>query len=866
MSKRADRPPRAPKKPRTYKPPYALREINNNLTITDDEVIAWYVLPLQPWSFRSSEKRFDIVNAVARAYSSLVGHRVYFRATTRPYPTVEWAKNLHGTTVRGSGGVALPGCDGNRWDDHLARVQRHLRTITLDDKAVFFGVRISARNPLDKLTELLIRHTGHRETDRLTQKVANITEIVARPGLAGRPATAAELEYLMHRSVALGLPEPLSLSPATNNTKWIDSDMGEFAESVDYKHDPFSPTTIVRGRRGGGVVEQHVAVLTVGRMEQVDVPASRFSPWMQVTDLLPFPVEWMATFDLLEGDEVRTRVNKSLLGIRDMQKSYDEHSIDQPYDLEAKAIRAREIEQQLTDGDEVESGRAYGWLRIAVTGNTQDQCLARARDLTEVFRPLRITIKHPHGPGAMANQYSLMREFIPGEPLSTKAYQRHLPLLVLAAGMPTVSAQIGDRRGPYIGFTSGTSRRAVMHDSHYAMEQQEASGMVPILGGLGAGKSVLLGELCYEAVRRGIQTTILDKSGPLAVLTQLPEFQGRARAIDLMTSAPGTLNPYEVVRAPHGSDYAQDSDGFREASAWAMQSRKALATDVINMLLPSQVTAQPLTPMVLSRAIQAVDPTHGGSLTKVVDALRAQANDEHGQHARLIADYLEAASDMPGASLFFGHSQYDTRQDDSLLLVVTMPSLELPPRGVSSEHWSHQQRMSVPLLHLAAHYVTSRLYGLGRNTRKCIGFDEIGQMAGWGSGQALFSRIARDSRKWNLAAYLSSQDPADVLGLDIKNKIGGAFVGRIEDRDVAVQALDLIGINTNEDTDYTSILAGLSPFSSGPDGTRKGNKRDFLYRDTTGAVERIRIDLSHNPGLLAALNTTANPDKVEVAA
>jgi hypothetical protein len=430
--------------------------------------------------------------------------------------------------------------------------------------------------------------------------------------------------------------------------------------------------------------------------------------------------------------------------------------------------------------------------------------------------------------------------------------------------MPTVSAQIGDRRGPYIGYTSGTSRRAVMHDSHYATEHQEASGMIPIIGGLGAGKSVLLGLACYEAVRRGIQTTILDKSGPLARLTQLPEFRGKARAIDLLTSPPGTLNPYEVVRTPRGIDFHQDSDGFREANAWAMQSRKALASDVINMLLPSQVTAHWVTPLVLSRAIQMVDPAHGGSLQKVVEALRSQ-NDENAGHARVIADYLEAASDMPGASLFFGNRTEDYVNDDSTLLVVTMPGLELPPRGVDSEHWSHQQRMSVPLLHLAAHYVTSRLYGLGRDVRKVVGFDEIGQMGEWGSGQALFSRINRDSRKWDIAAYLSSQDPADVLGLDIKNKIGGAFIGRIEDREVATQALDLIGIPTGGDNDYERVLAGLSPFTSGADGTRKRMSRDFLFRDVSGAVERIRIDMAHNPGLLDALDTTANPEAAQAA-
>lgn len=861
--KNKTKPPKLPRDPKPQRAPYAVQEILDNLTVTGDDVIAWYVLPLQPWSFRSVDQRSDMVSAVARCFASLVGYRVYFRGTTRPYPTVEWAKNLHENTINAVHPHNLPGNQGNTWNDHLVRVQRHLRNITLDDKAVFFGVRVATRGPFDRLVGLLSRGTGKRELAKLKGQVTVIDEIVARQGLSGRPAVAAEVEYLMHRSVALGLPEPVSLSAAAGNRHWFASDMGEFAESVSYEHRLFAPTTVVRASRGGTDFEQHVAVLTVGRIDGIDVPAGRFSPWMQATDLLPFGAEWMCALDLLDGDAARAKVNKSLLTIRDLQNSYADHDMDEPLDLEQKAQRAREIEMDLTDGDEIESGRAHGWFRIAVTGATEKQAVARARDVVEVYKPLRISIQHPHGPGAMANQLALLREFIPGEPLSTTAYRRDLPLLALAAGMPTVSAQVGDRRGPYIGYTSGTSRRAVMHDSHEAMERQETSGQVAILGGLGAGKSVLLGQLCYEAARRGIMTTILDPSGPLAKLAMMPEFYGKGRAIDLLTSPPGTLNPYEVVKIPRGSEFPQQSDEYREAVQWAMQGRKALALDVINMLLPLEVKNHWATPLVLQAAIRAVDPnSHDASLYAVLAALRNDRG-EHAAHARTLADYLEASTDMPGAALFFGRSEADHAiPQDDLLLVVTMPGLTLPPKDISPEHWTYQQRMAQPLLHLAAYYVTSRVYGSGRDTRKALGFDEIGQMGAWGSGTALMDRLNRDSRKWNLAAYLSSQDPADVLGLNIKNKISGAFIGRIEDHVLAAQALDLIGIPTNNDTDYTGVVSGLSPFTSGVDGTRHRASRDFLMRDVAGAVERIRIDLSHNPALLDALDTTAKPQNV----
>lgn len=847
---RSEKPPRDPKPARA---PYAVREISGNLTASTEGVIAWYVLPLQPWSFRSDGEKRGTVNATARDYAALVGHRIYLRGTTRPYPTIEWAQRLHQSTIQGAAENKLPGHKGNTWSDHLSRVQRHLRSITMAEKEVYLGVRISHRTLLDQALSLF---GGKREDDRLDAKVRSVTEIVGRPGLGGRPATAAEMEYLMHRSVALGLPSPVSLAtPGT--TQWGPGDMGEFANSVSYQHDVFSPTTTVQARRGDHDVTQHVAVTTISRMESVEVPALYTSPWMQVTDLLPFPVEWMATLDLLDSDDVRAKVNKSLLIIRDLQRSYATHDTDEPLDLEPKAQHAREIERDLTDGDEVQSSRAYGWLRIAVTGPTQDKCLERVRALQEVFKPLHIRVEHPHGPGAMACQYNLLREFIPGEPLSTTAYRRDLTVPILAGGMPTVSAQVGDRRGPYIGYTVGTSVRAVMFDTHYAPEQQETSGLYPIIGGLGAGKSILLGLTVYEAVRRGISTTVLDPSGPLASLAALPEFAGRARSIDLLTAPPGTLNPYEVIRAPLPHQYHGSTVEYQEARAWAMLERKALAEDVIGMLLPPQVVAHWRTPVVVQKAISMVNPTYEADLHKVIEALRVQTG-EHAAHATVVADLMKAASQMPSASLFFQRSTgVPTSRDDATLLVVTMPGIELPPKGVDPGQWSHKQRMSVPLLALAAHYVTSRVYGLGRDPRKLIAFDEVGQMGEWGSGKTLFSRIARDSRKWNLAALVSSQDPEDVLGLNIRNKIGGAFVGRIEDDEIAGQALDLLRIPTG--AGYERTLAGLSPFATAADGSRRRMAREFLYRDVLGSVEKMQVDLSHNPALLDALDTTPRP-------
>jgi hypothetical protein len=856
------RPPRQPKTPRQ---PWALREINGNLTLSSEGVIAWYVLAPLTWSFRSDAQRMEMVEAAARCYAALAGKRIYLRGTTQPYPAGEWARALHDNTVRKPGDQAsllpdvedLPGCPGNTWADYLETTQRHLQDITLDDKTVYLGVRLTHRTTLNQTIGLL-RKAGERELRRLRALDKTVTEIVARPGLAGRPATPHEMAYLMHRSAALGIKAPPA--PPVEHGHWASTDLSEFSESVTHDASGFNPPTVaVKARRGEHEIERHVAVLTVGRMDDgVEVPPTYHSPWLQATDQLPFPVEWMMTLDLLSGEDVRARVNKSLLAIRDMQRQYTEHEVEEPLDLENKGRRAKEIENELTDGGDVTSTRAWGWLRVAVAANDRETCLERVREVQDLYKPFGITMLHPHGMHDMAHQYPLMREFVPGEPLSTTAHRRDLTGIILAAGMPTVSAQVGDRRGPFLGHTVGFARRAVMYDPFYATEEQEASGLVPILGSLGAGKSVALGKICYNAARRGVPTTILDPSGPLARLTELPEFHGKARTIDLLNAPDGTLNPYLVIQPPPAVNFHGQTQAYRESREWALHERKALALDVVKMLLDAQIVAMPATPIVLQRAIEEVGTGHGASLRAVIEALRNQGG-AHGVHAEVIGEHLDAISRMPHARLFFDvPTTPPPSKDDSTLLVVTMAGLVLPPRGVPASQWSHQQRMSVPLLHLAAHYVTRRVYGLPRTARKVIAMDEVGQMGEWGSGKSLVNRIGRDSRKWNLAAYLSSQDPADVLGLDIANLIGGALVGRIEDPDIAKEALRLLRIPDV----YAGVLAGLSPHSVG----RHRSGRQFVFRDVMGSSEVVQIDLSDNPGLLAALDTTARPGEQRGAA
>jgi hypothetical protein len=818
----------------------ALRNIEDNLCFTAREAWAWFVLPTQPWAFRADSQREQLMYGVGDALAWLAGHRLHLRVTTSPYPAAAWARRLDERTP-----APLRPAAGGSWGDHLVMMQEHLRHQTMAEKKVFLGVRISHRAPSHRLAAALWRHPGNVEHARLLSHVEQVTETVGLPGLDGRPATSEEMEWLLRRSVGVGLPAPALLSP-TGSTTWDAEDVFSFTDEVDHAVAPLGRTVQVTGRAPGTAVERHVAVLSVGRVEEIEAPDPGHDPWLAHTDRLPFPVEWSAQLDVLSGGEARQAIQRKLLVVRDMQRHYREHDLDEPLALDRQALHARQVEDQMSRGVDVAAARVHGWFRLAVSGRTEDECLERVRTVTASYRGRRVTIEHPRG------QYGLLREFVPGEPVSTSAYRRRLPVLYVAAGVPTASSEVGDRRGPYVGYTAGSSRRAVMFDTHYATEVKETSGLVPVVGGLGAGKSVLLGQITYEAVRRGIPSVVLDPSGPLARLTELPELRGVAEHVDLTTAASGTLNPFAVVAHPVRDAFGSE-EAYVEAQVLAAQDRKLLALDVVRMLLPPSLEGIPATSLVVSDAVRATRGDPAASLWDVVEHLE-QLREPHG---RVVASYLRDMAELPLSRLLFPSVGPARDRLDATLTVLTMPGLVLPPRSVARDHWSTSEQLAVPLLHLASWYATRAVYGRSMETRKLVALDETHFLGDWSAGRALFTRLGRDSRKWNTCVLAASQNPSDVLGMDVANFMSAAFVGRLEDDDAARDGLRMLRVPTG--VGYERALAALSA-GRGADGFR-----EFVMRDVDGNVDKIRVDLTANPGLLDALNTTAGRQAPETA-
>ncbi|MFD7652641.1 ATP-binding protein [Actinosynnema sp. NPDC059797] len=857
----------------SYTPSISARSIDGHLLRTGQEVYAWYRLAPQRWSFRSDSQRQDLIAAIAGQYAELQGRWMHLRVTNRPYPIRMWAEaHVHNAVRR------LPDTPGTlSFDDYMVGEQQQLMGRSMAEKEVYLGVQVQTRNMMDRAVERaapVLRKVFPDAVDAelvaIESEIDHLDQVIGSAGLEGRPATAEEMSWLMHRSCSLGLPAPRNL-PAVPGAPWEPEDLASFTDAADFHQEPYAPTVVVRGRTGSNAgIRRHVAVLTVGLMHGLQIPEVD-DPWVQRSDRLPASVEWSARIYVRRPEEVSGELQRQMSKVRSQVRHYtDEHELEPPQSLARQASRVLEIDDEMTSGFTALGTRVRSWWRLAVSGPTEREALKLAQTLLDLYKP-KIAIEHPEA------QYAIAREFIPGEPLSSSAYLRRGSVLWAASAVPTATAEVGDRRGILLGETVTATRRPVAWDPWMAQELRDASGLTAMVAGLGAGKSFLGGGIVYKTLRSGAHWTLLDPSGPLAALCELPELRPYARPINLLNAQPGILNPYRVVAEPQLEHFTDEDDAeraWRRERALAAATRRRLVLDVLTGLLPFEVARLPQTRIVLLRAVRTVGGRPDAHPGMVFEALRRDAS-EHHEHAVVVADFLDEMRER--MSLLIPEQDADpyNEQRDDRLTVLTMAGLNLPKDGVGREHWTDAEALGVEMLNLAAWLTQRSIYERPKDLRKGVWIDEAFFLSEVPTGRVLMNRFARDSRKWNVRVLLSSQIPADFLKIQgFVALLDSVFVGRLDDDQAQEDALRLLKVPVG--AGYEQVVASLG---RRPGGVRTSTERDraprqFIFADGAGGVERIRIDFSgpHLEHLRNSLDTTpdalregAEPAELEAA-
>jgi hypothetical protein len=852
-------------KVREYRPRLALRGISGHLARTEGGTMAWYRLTPRPWSMRPDYDREAMMAAIGLAVAELPGRWLHWRTTWKPFPAAAWAQ-AHDEWAR-----PLPDqLDAPSWVDHLVAEQERALTSQKAIKEVYLGVELRGRRSKlgtlgDQLAASPIGALGRMagrwvdaELSALDEEVERIDSLMAHSALGGEPAGPGDLLHLLYRSCALGLP-PEAVMPAAPAADWETEDMAALDGLARWTADPYAPTLRVDGVAAGRRESRHVLIASLGRMGELNVPAEDL-PWMTVPDSMPVPVEWSARMRVLPQEQAA----RSLRYVADRVDAQARH-FAYDHETEPPPVLGRQIDLAAQVRDELDtdhtglSARCEGWWRLAIPGRTEREALEYFDQLRHAYHP-SIALERSEAQHAMA------REFIPGEPLATTAYRRRMSLRHLAMAVPTASEIIGDAHGPLL-FTARASGRVVPWDPWHDMDTRQVSGLTPIIGGLGSGKTFLMGVIAAQVVRaQSAYATLLDPSGPLVRLTELPELRGYARSVELLDAPPGTLNPYAMIADPRIADFepgpAGDEQFQREFDA-AQAQRTTLVISVLTQLLPASIRRSSATQQLLLQAVHRVGAGVGHDLGEVLGALA-----HSGEEGQRLADSLGPILSPTGpARLLLGHpDRRGWASDDDRLLVLSTRGLSLPRDGVDQQDWSLDEQLSLPLMHLAAWLAYRRVYELPRSAPKLVGLDELRWLSMTGAGLTLINQLARDNRKYRARVLIAGQLASDVLRLDGQESglaalCHDAFVGRTTDETAQRDALRLLRIPVGEGYEprLGELSSGVGVLGS---GLAADAPREFVWRSGDWC-EDVRLDVSgdHLAGLRDALDTNASRDR-----
>ena len=165
--------------------------------------------PTQPWAFRSDRQREQLMFGVGDGLAWLAGHRLHLRVTSRPYPTAEWAKRLHELTPNPLRDARRRRRGPSTWS--RCRSTCGTRRWPRSRSSSAYGWRTAPPSPPAHRGGLATPGQ-HRARPPAVARSSRSPRRVALPGLEGRPATAREMEWLLRRSMGIGLPAPATLS------------------------------------------------------------------------------------------------------------------------------------------------------------------------------------------------------------------------------------------------------------------------------------------------------------------------------------------------------------------------------------------------------------------------------------------------------------------------------------------------------------------------------------------------------------------------------------------------------------------------------------------------------------------------------
>ncbi len=716
---------------------------------------------------------------------------------------------------------------------YLAAHVRRLEELDARRPALFFLVslrdperdvasyvsRAAERHPREWLAAL---HRGLLPRDRRLLRATELERARVRADQAharladyldARPATGAELQWLVRRAFCRelgeppvdGLHQPRALVFERNGQAVLAPLEGDVLRWMDgwVEHHPRA----LRIESELGVCWQ--AQLVVGALpELVRFPGARAELMFAPVESLPFGVDLSLNARFLPN-ELALRIARRRIQDADQILRAESDGEQGATDLGYRRTQeARDLLAHLQSSSRPPLLRAT--LAIALAARGEDELEERVEMCRRAYGEIRL-----HRP--LGDQLQLFCQHLPGQRTRVAGYDDTLTAEQVAAMMPTATHQAGSASGFYLGHTLTGSARPVRLSLREGSDSDRNTTILSV-GALGSGKTTLDQKLKYEAFLLGARVIDCDPKGDhrFHLLEQV------APHVECITLRPdpalrGVLDPLRVapehLRQDTAVSFLRDLLPLRAEPAW-----ETAVVGAVDRVLRRARTA---TCLEVVRALREGDH---------IDAQVAKTLEVYARSGLTQLGFADPDVKLPPV----GHRQ---------VTYLPIRDLPAPEPGTARSEQSQAERVGEQIVRLIAMFAM-HLMGAERERLKVFSFDEGWRLLGDPIGRTLLVGLQRMGRSELAVPIISTQLVSDTLlgeRESIENLLGATFVFGMRSESEARRALALLGLDP-EDRRMRQTLLEL-------DAGR------CLLRDHHGRIEAIQVDVVV-PSLLRAFSTT----------
>ncbi|MBT2612737.1 ATP-binding protein [Streptomyces sp. ISL-87] len=680
-------------------------------------------------------------------------------------------------------------------------------------------------------------------------------------GLGLRPASPAEIVWMLQHAVHRGLPQEPLLSDAEHSPLY-----GSRVHAGRLRSPSYADLGSIRLAEGGQ--EARKERKTGGRTGR-DRPwwrsAGTASPlgrrWLQVeseagtgyqthlvlaelppavsveaADILaqleglPFPVDVAVDLRVVPSKKARAQVQRKKRELLDQAEQYGAQPTGMPHSLpDAAGDLAEQDARMARTSVEVE---VQSVTVLAVWGPDAATCDARARELSAALSGGDYRVERPYG-----MQEDLFALGLAGTVRAAQLgqfTQHQLSEDWAACGALTLS-RVGDPAGIMIGhdLDAGTIRPVLLNPAD--APQVNASASSAVCGELGGGKSVLAKLITAGVVDRGGRAIVIDRT-PIREWASFAQASmgTRCQIIDA-AKAKISIDPLRVFGGAVGAHYA-----------------------LSYLTLQLGVGAMTAAGAVLHHAVKEVSGGPEPSMGKVLDVLATLAQNggaTRADAAATMADLLRIVRGNPLAAMVFDPDLPPVTLDGDLgadMVVVTTAGLTLPPKEAFADAEVLRQQPLEALIGRAVLYLIAAIARQAAFTdpdRFClVSLDEVYWLTSSAEGAALVHEILHDGRKHGAGVFLGAHD-VEELGKDA-GLIAYRFLTRTTDSVRAAKGLKFLGLDGEDEDLVRLVTTGLSPVG------QVGREGEMLLRDPRMQVGRIKVVVPQVPRIKEAIFTT----------